>query len=441
MQHLKIPTFSLSNRSFVAFATALRLLLAPFLSHPFDMRVFMAVGKAVANGMTPYGQYTLQSMFSNIGHFHLYGTFSGIGYPPPWGLICGLMYSFSSVIAPVNLYVYVFALKVPVIMAELAVAYVVYWILKPEIGEKHASKTLLLFLFCPFILAVGTVWGMFDVLALLFALLSAHSLRGNWVRSSLYLSIASVLKVFPIVLAPLYALFLYRSSKSAAAKFLVLTVGVSVFLALLPMAVFGWPVSNMYNALVYHAGPTNSPYSQQQSLPYGAASLFNSLDSLNWLTGEVSQLPAFVGYIWMVACIAVYVLFYHSSIKSTRGFDFRSIVQWSLLLMLAFFTTRVWVSEQNLVFLFAFFALSVFLHNPQCSWRVTVLWLLLFAFVLMHVPVLSFLWMPYPWTLNAATSFANGPWGWTRLLSMTFLTVGWFALCWHYVIRKVRWRT
>jgi hypothetical protein len=440
MQYLKISTFSLSKRNLAAVAIALRLLLAPFLSHPFDMRIFMAVGKAVANGITPYGQYTLETMFSNVGHFHLYGTFSGIGYPPPWGLICGLMYSLSSVIAPDNLYAYVLALKVPIIVAEVAVAYLVYCILKPEIGEKNSSRIFLLFLFCPFILAVGTVWGMFDVLALLFALLSAYTLQSNWMKSSLFLSIASVLKVFPVVLVPLYSLFLYRSSKSAAAKFLVLTVGVSVFLALVPMAVFGWPVSNMYNALVYHFGPTNSPYSNQQSLPYGAASLFNSLDSLNWLTGEVSQLPTFVGYVWMVACIAVYVLFYHSSTKSTRAFDFRSIVQWSLLLMLAFFTTRVWVSEQNLVFLFAFFALSVFLHNPKESWRVTLLWLLLFAFVLVNVPVLSFLWVPYPWTLNAASSFADGPWGWTRLLSMTLLAVGWFALCWRYVI-KLRWKT
>src|SRR3972149_9843611 len=104
MQYLKISTFSLSKRNLAAVAIALRLLLAPFLSHPFDMRIFMAVGKAVANGITPYGQYTLQNMFSNVGHFHLYGTFSGIGYPPPWGLICGLMYSLSSIIVPDDLY-------------------------------------------------------------------------------------------------------------------------------------------------------------------------------------------------------------------------------------------------------------------------------------------------------------------------------------------------
>ena len=96
--------------------------------------------------------------------------------------------------------------------------------------------------------------------------------------------------------------------------------------------------------------------------------------------------------------------------------DFASTVQWSLLLMLTLFTTRVWVSEQNLIFLFAFFALSVFLQHPQDWDKVELLWLLLFMFVLVHVPVVSFFWLPLPWTLTASTAFADGPLGWTRLL-------------------------
>jgi hypothetical protein len=100
----------------------------------------------------------------------------------------------------------------------------------------------------------------------------------------------------------------------------------------------------------------------------------------------------------------------------------------------------MWVSEQNLTFLFAFLALSVFMQNPKDLGRVQTLWLLLFSFVLIHVPVTAFLWLPYPSTLNVATSFADGPLGWTRLLLMTLLTFSWLALSWDYVIRKLRWR-
>jgi hypothetical protein len=119
--------------------------------------------------------------------------------------------------------------------------------------------------------------------------------------------------------------------------------------------------------------------------------------------------------------------------------DFTLIVQWSLLLFLTLFTTRAWVSEQNLIFLFVFFALSVVLQYRKELYKVQLLWLLLFIFVLVHVPAISFLWLPLPWTLNAASAFADGPFGWTRLLLMTGLTLSWLALCWHYVARKLRW--
>jgi hypothetical protein len=119
--------------------------------------------------------------------------------------------------------------------------------------------------------------------------------------------------------------------------------------------------------------------------------------------------------------------------------DFAWTVQWSLLLMLTLFTTRVWVSEQNLVFLFAFFTLSVFLQHPQQLDKIQLLWLLLFIFVLVHVPMVAFFWLPLPWTLTAATSFADGPLGWTRLLLMSGLTFTWLAMCWHYAVKKLRW--
>lgn len=400
----------------------------------------MAVGAAVARGITPYGQYVLQNIFAATPHPHFYGTFPGIGYPPPWGLVSGLAYSFSSAVALNNLYVYVLALKIPIILAELAVAVLVYNILKAQIDEKVASKAFLLFLFCPFIIAVGTVWGMFDVIALFFALLSAYALHGNWRLSSLYLSVASVLKVFPLTLAPVYSVLLYKSTRSlkVAFQFFLFTVAFTGLFTIVPMVVFDWPVSNLYNALVYHVNTSNPSYYSQMGFPYGAASPFNAFTLLNKLSGGLLQLPWVFVYVWIPACIAVYVLLFRVRMRNA---DFASTVQWSLLLLLTLFTTRVWVSEQNIIFLFAFLALSVFLQNPQDLGTVQRLWMLLFSFVIVHVPAIAFFWLPYPWTLNAATSFADGTLGWTRLLLMTLLTFSWVALSWHYITNKLRWQS
>lgn len=406
----------------------------------------MAVGASVARGITPYGQYVLQDIFVATPHPHLYGTMLGIGYPPPWGLVTGLAYLFSSAAAPDNLYAYVFALKMPILLAEIATAILVYNIFKVKLDEKVASKAFLLFLFCPFIIAVGTVWGMFDVLALFFTLLSAYGLYSNWKLSSLCLSVASVLKVFPFILAPLYSVLLYKSSRSlkTAFSFLVFTVALSVFFTATPMVAFGWPMSNLYNALIYHTTTTNPSYYSQTSFPYGAASIFNSFTLLNDLTDGTIQLPWLFSYIWIPACIAVYLFLLCLRMRGKRennlSSNFAFTVQWSLLLLLVFFTTRVWVSEQNVIFLFAFLALSIFLQNPQDFGTIQILWLLLFSFVMVHVPVIAFFWLPYPWALDVASSFADGPLGWTRLLLMTLLTFSWFGLSWNYVARKLRWQ-
>jgi hypothetical protein len=437
--------FEIPKRGYFLAGLLLRLFLAPFLSHPFDMRVFMAVGSAVSQGTTPYGQYVLQDIFAASPHPHLYGVIPGIGYPPLWGLVDGLMRAFSSAIAPNNLYAYVLALKIPIILGELLLAVVIYNILKAETNERIATATYLIFIFCPFIMAVGTIWGMFDAIALIFALLAAYTLNRNWGTSSVFLAVASALKLFPLVLAPLYSLLLYKSlgSKKRAANYLIHTIAITGVLTFLPMIAFNWPTANMYNALTYHVTTSNPSYDLMASFPYGAASPFNVATLLVDVGGPMFTPPDVFVYAWIPACIIVYLLLFRARAMVPKGIsvstDFVSTVQWSLLLLLTLFTTRVWVSEQNLVFLFAFFALSVFLQHPQDWDKIELLWLLLFIFVLVHVPAVSFFWLPLPWTLTASSAFSDGPLGWTRLLLMTALTFGWLTMCWHYVAKRLRW--
>lgn len=436
----------LPKKAYLAAGLALRLFLAPFLSHPFDMRVFMAVGAAVSKGLTPYGQYVLQNIFAATPNPNLYGTVPGIGYPPLWGLICGDMYSLASALASNNLYAYVFALKIPIILAELGTAVLIYNILKNQMNEKIAQKAFVLFAFCPYLIAVGTVWGMFDIIAVLFAVISAYILYKNWALSSVFLAVASLLKVFPIILAPLYSILLYRSTRDlkTALGFFLFVVSITGSFTLLPMVAYGWPTSNMYNALSYQIVASSQGYDHQASFPYGAASPFNVFTLANNVVAGGFQPPWILVYAWIPACIAVYILLLRArmlvAVKEIGPTaDLAVVVQWSLVLLLVFFTTRAWVSEQNLAFLLTFMALSVFIQNPQDIRDVRKLWLLLFAFVLIHVPVIAFFWMPFPWTLNAATAFANGPFGWTRLLLMTLLTLGYLSLSWHYVVKKLRW--
>ena len=431
--------------AYLFLALSLRLALAPFLSHPFDERTFMAVGASVAKGITPYGQYLLKALFIETPHPHLALelVISGIWYPPPWGLLTGGLYLLSSSLAPNNLYVYVFALKLPVIIGELALAGLVYYVLRQEDSEKTATKGFLLVLFCPFIIAVGTVWGMFDALAMFFALFSAWSLQENWKVSAVFLSIASVLNVYPLLLVPLYAILLYKHERklsTATGFFSIIAVLTSLF-TFVPMFVYNWPLSGMYNALTYQLGSTNSSYNSQAGVqfPYGTASPFNIFTLISEYVSKTFQPPSVLAYLWIPACLAIYVLLLRAKTSTKSDFGVATTMKWSLLLVLTFFTTRVWVSEQNLVFLFTFFALTIILSNAEWT-KLHILWIMLLSFVIVHVPAVLFLWMPYPWTLDSAGTFADGPLGFTRLLMMTILTFCWLVLTWDYVARKLKWK-
>jgi hypothetical protein len=209
----------------------------------------------------------------------------------------------------------------------------------------------------------------------------------------------------------------------------------------------------MYNAFSYSAVATIQPYYEIASFPMGAASPFNVFLLLNRIQPDLDvQYNSTLSYLWMPA-VAITYFYIMRKTKSKVNVDLT--IQYSLLTTLVFFTTRTWVSEPNLIFLFTFAMMAILLKSGEYkvlvrksksayevfiqelgSYKnVHALWLLLFCFVMVNVPVISFLWMIEPWTLNAATSFADSSLGWTRFFLMTSLTLAWLALTWRFVVK------
>lgn len=415
----------------------IRLILAPFLGHPYDLRIFMAVGQAVANGLTPYGQYLLQSVFADMPHPHLYGLFYGIGYPPTWGLILGSCYKVFQAIFPHDIEAYTLVLKLPIIAGDLGAAFLLYRILKSEANVETASNVFRFYLLCPFVLVVGTVWGMFDTLVFLFSILSTYLVYRRPAWSAVSLGLASSLKPYAVILAPLYSIFIYRKTRSVsqAAKYTLLVMFSLGALTLVPMLLFEWPLSNLYYAMSAQVYPTDF-YGAGTEYIYGAASPFNMFNILRLVSPSLSP-PMLLNYLWIPACLATYVY----AFTRETGTDFKSLVFNSFLCSLAFFTARSWVSEQNLLFLLFFFALTVLLSGTRRPWSlIHGTWILLFAFVLIHVPAPSFLWIVQPWIFNAMTSFCTGPYGWVRIVLMSVLTFSWLGILWRKsVLEWIKW--
>jgi hypothetical protein len=240
------------------------------------------------------------------------------------------------------------------------------------------------------------------------------------------------------VLAPLYSIFIYKQtySEKKALIYIAGVMGLLALITLIPMALFNWPLSNLYCALAAHMSSTNVLYNGEASSIYGAASPFNLYNVFKALDPAITP-PWTLNYLWI---IALSVLYYHA-IHHISDVDFTSIVNWSFLASLIFFTTRFWVSEQNLMLLFAYFVLVVLFNRTRTSWKyIHTLWFLLFIFVLIHVPVVAFDWIADPHMLDVAIAISDSPLVPFRWVVMSGLTFSWLTILWHYAIKRMVWR-
>ena len=126
---MHLPSLRLQRESFIALLSrGLQVPLAVFLGHYFDERVFMITGYEVSSGLNPYLPHIISGIFS---YSYLNGAFSSIGDPPLWSLLLGAIYKLSYNITP-NIFLYNFAIKIPVIATNIALAYTFKNILRQQ---------------------------------------------------------------------------------------------------------------------------------------------------------------------------------------------------------------------------------------------------------------------------------------------------------------------
>lgn len=118
-------------------------------------------------------------------------------------------------------YLLVLALKMPMLVFTLACGIMLY-MLSRRLGATadRPSAVMLLWFANPLVVITTVMWGASDVVALFFALLSLMLLsRGNMILSAVSLFAGVAVKVIPIVLLPVYLIYLYRTNVKAFLRF------------------------------------------------------------------------------------------------------------------------------------------------------------------------------------------------------------------------------
>jgi hypothetical protein len=420
------------DRRLLLLSVFVQLALAPFFGHPYDSRLFLGTGYLVATGHTPYAALNLMPVFHHL-YFNIETT---IGYPPPWPLLLGLMYRCSYAIVP-NLLVYNLAIKLPVIAANVGLAYLVAAILKRCGARPAVCRTAwVALLFNPMLLYFGAVWGQIDVIVALLALgalLLLHSGRRS--ASAVLLALAVCFKPIaaPLLLVALVCLVgtAWRQALRYAATFVVAVYAFYV----LPFYVFDWSTT-----LVHQLWNTQFAMSGRMSL----MTVFGRGRDPFLAPGE----RWYLGLAWIPAVCAAagFALRRSRGRRRTEGEiagadggergALEDLMRMSAALVLVFLLTRTWLSEDNIVLLLPFvLVLTALGRLPKRAWL--AVWTIPLVFSLLSFSPLELLFPAFPGAMVKSLVAANHVTDVARVGRM-IVVIAWQIVGWWLVVMCLR---
>ena len=222
--------------TFVLIGLAVRLGLAPFFMHPWDTTTIMEASQQFLSGVNPFRYVVEQSaVLQNKSGLPL--NYYGFAWLPhvlfifapfywlytmlfggAWPFIGGHGEVSEPVLVLPQLYAFLVLIKLPVILADAAIIYLLY---------SRGRRLALLYALNPYVIFVTAIWGMFDQIVGLFLLLSYLLFQRSKALSGFFYGLG-LMKLYTLPLVGAYVFHLWRKPR----EFLQFLGGAAV--ALLP---------------------------------------------------------------------------------------------------------------------------------------------------------------------------------------------------------------
>jgi len=323
----------------------IRELFSFWTGHPTDFELWVRLGYAMNHGGDPYG---VLPPVPGLSFANVFGNLNAptIAYLPFWPLLTGLIYVLYSLIGSSNRFVYYFLLKQPVILGDVALAYLMFSYVYHRKPGSSSFWVLSLWLFSPFTIIISGIWGMFDSIAICFILASVMS--KTQVRKATWSGLGTFAKSIPIIYA---APTTTKTLKDAWA--LVLALAIPLVLSLVTFITMRWPISTLDATLastVRKGGTSMSIWDAFFYLNY--IGLIPALTSLEYKILGILWVPILVVCTWL-------------AIKRFKTETDYGLIQILLVCTLIFLIFKAQVTEQYALYLFTFAAIDVGLWNPK----------------------------------------------------------------------------
>ena len=267
----------------------IQLSISPFLIHDWDGFVFIRTAEDMIAGQSPYETAELApSYIYNSEFWPPLNTW--YAYPPLPLIMMVPGVALANHLGASPSIVRMF-LKIPFIFGNLALAYSGSLLLKSMNKKKWRRRWELTILFNPYLWLIASVWGMFDAWMAALLILSMYYINENRDdASALMLGLASLIKIFPIALSPIFFSYLWANRDNPQNKAMRFTaISASTFLIVsLPFIVF--QPNGFYNQVVWMHAKRPPQGLSAFAVPNELQKLGGDFELLgDWISARVSE--------------------------------------------------------------------------------------------------------------------------------------------------------
>jgi hypothetical protein len=337
------------------------VILSFWTGSPYDMKIWFNTGSWLKQGINIY-----------VPNDHL-------GYPPLWALWCYVAYQTYTFFGN-NLEIWRFIIKLPMIIAQPILAYVIGKFAASRFDIKKARELFLITLVWSFIFYIGALWGQINVLSALLTFLAFYAvINRKTTIGALLLGIAITMKIYPLITLPAFFVYILRKkSRSEASKFSLYTIAVPILFTVIVFAALRWSIVPFLQTIFYWAPNTNPTQLQGGCMNIWSFSYLFNID--------ISKIgPLRLVWIPFLAATSIYWL-------KKRDFDDSDLNLSIISLYLLFMITYVWITEQTFIDPLPFILLQTIAYRPKRSqlYLLSAIQIVIFAFSMVNGGALIF---------------------------------------------------
>jgi hypothetical protein len=307
---------------------------------------------------------------------NIYLPANHLGYPPLWGIWCLAAYRIYELFGN-NMEAWRFTVKLPLLLAQFALAFAMGKFAQKRFGEKTARKIFLFAVTWIFFIYIGALWGQLNMLSALLTFLAFYAVVSKrTLVGAVLLGLAVTLKIYPLVVLPAFLAYVWKNKgKGEAGKFGFATVALPVIFTLAVFAIYQWDILYLLKTIFYWTPVFDTNPVLMQG---GCMNIWSFLSLLNV---DISQV-AILRFVWIPVLAAAVVYWFRKPSMDESDFSL-SLISFYVLFMISY----AWVPEQSFLDVLPFVFLQIFGYRAKRS----------YLYVLVAVQVLVFAFSAVNW--------------------------------------------